>query len=272
VGCPMGPLGDSISPLHVFQLLLRRWWVLIVLGTCGALAGLAFSATHPPVYESKAVLGVSIDYGISQPLELVVEDRAVNRVVGLVVSDAVLAMALAEVPESIRLERGWRTPADLRPALRLDQRLAQWELVGSDRDPAIAQSLAAAWAAASVKALDEARVHAWRAAGLVGLPPMDVDCALRESSAGTGQPAQWQCRVTRVSASAEALQGQLQTELDASRGLLPNITYELLQMPVMPEEPVIWGRESLVLAGASIGFLIGLVVALAWPGREPRPA
>lgn len=261
-------MSEGISPTVQFRRLLRRWWLLVLLGGLGALGGLAFGVARPALYEAKATLGISIAYGVTKPLELVVEDRAINRVAGLLGSDAVLSMVLAELPESIRIEREWRVPADLRAALRLDQRLALWELVATDRDPAVAQSLATAWGKASVKSLDEAHIHAWRAAGLAGTPPMDVDCALDEGSAGGGIPPRWRCHVTTLSASPEALQGMLQTELNASRGMLPNITYELLQMPLQPAKPVVWGRGNLVLAGAGLGFLVGLVVVLAWAGQE----
>ena len=62
----------------------------------------------------------------------------------------------------------------------------------------------------------------------------------------------------------------LQEEASLSRGILPAMSFSLLEQAYAPATPVIWGRGSLILAGALIGLLLGTGFALSWDGGRVR--
>jgi hypothetical protein len=59
----------------------------------------------------------------------------------------------------------------------------------------------------------------------------------------------------------------LVNETALSRGIVPDLTYELLQEASPPAGPVLWGRGPLVLAGALAGVLLGVGFCLVPFGR-----
>ena len=267
----MTPPESAGSLESVLQRLLARWIVLVAFGVGGAVFGLAYSATRPPRYEAKAVLGVSISYAITESLELVVEDRALSRVSGLIQSDDVLTQVLDELPASVREQQGWRRPPDLRRNLRLDPRLAQWELVTVHEDPILAAKVSELWAEAALRALDAAAGHAWRASALIG-QKMDLKCSrVVELQNATPVPV-WDCAVEPPLTDPGLVEDELVNETALSRGIVPDLTYELLQEASPPEAPVLWGRGPLVLAGMLAGVLLGVGFCLLPFGRMKAKA
>jgi hypothetical protein len=238
---------------------IKRWPVILGLGLLGALVGYIFSLFRPPVYQAKAVLGMNIHYGVTEPLELVVEDRVFNRVAGIVISDSTLDQTLRLLPESLRLERGWTEPGQLYQTLRLEQRLAQWNLTATDQDPEVAFILAQSWTKATLAVLDETYEHAWQAAALMGEDPFNLNCTQVLAPEGSPVELTWECIIEPVNLDQDALTGLLQQEIALSRGMLPNISYELLREATVPSEPIVWARGPLILSGAMVGLLIGFL-------------
>lgn len=265
----------EFEPRRLFIRVLRRWWLVLLAGAVGGLLALGFSMTHVPVFEASAHLGMDIAYGSTLRLELVVEDRAMGRVSALIESDPTLARLLSRLPAEVRTTRGWSTPAELRPNLRIDKQLGEWLLTVDDHDPAVAASVANAWADAAIEALDSATRHAWAAVGLQS-GPFQVECkqVLPETSDVPGLDWQaWACSVLPLKLSADALNGALQNEIQQSQGVLPVLAYSLLQRASPPRAPVLWGRSGLVLAGSLIGLALGLWLAasIGTPARsDPR--
>ena len=248
---------DGIRMRNLLEQALFRWPILLGLGLLGALVGFFFSLMRPPFYQAEAVLGVNINYTVTEPLELVVEDRAINRVAAIIESDSTLVRVLSQLPESLRLERVWSEPADLRESLRLDRRLAEWDLVAIDRDPEVAVILAKAWADEAISVLDETAEHAWRAVALMGNDPFMVDCVPVPGSENSPAWVIGECAVEPWDLDPQALAGELRAEISLSRGMLPNFSYELLKEATLPTEPVIWSRGPLILSGVLIGLIFG---------------
>jgi len=255
----------------VLPTLSRRWVLLLALAVAGGLSAYAFALGRPPRYEARAVLGVSIDYSVTESLELVVEDRVLDRVGGYLVGDAVLLDVLHRLPEPVREGHGWNQPADLRTFVRLDRRLAQWGLVAVLDDPVLAAEVAQRWAEASLAALDEASAHAWRAAALMGLK-FDVSCLPSTPSAAAPAPSPWDCRIEPPLTDPAQIEGDLNLELALTHGVLPDLTYELLQSAEPPQAPVVWNRAPLILAGCVVGLLAGAAYLILWPSRPAAEA
>jgi len=196
-----------------------------------------------------------------------VEDRTLGRVVALISSDETLSVVLDRIPQEIRDMRGWVRTADLRSSFRLDRRLEDWWLAVIDPDPRIAMEVAQIWAEVSIEELDEAVQHAWRAIALMS-GPFDIECELVKVEVEGQVSTLWQCQVVPFELDPVTLDGTLQTEIALSRGVLPNIAYELLQAARPPEKPVLWGRGSLVLGGSLAGLIIGGLLSMVLSRRN----
>jgi hypothetical protein len=205
---------------------------------------------------------VNINYGVTEELALVVEDRALSRVATLVLANFTLEKTLDEISEDIRGSRGWEMPADLRASLRLERRLAEWDLVVVDSDPQIAAQVAQKWAEATLGFFDEAVEHAWSATRLLAGGNFIVDC---EEMWEDGEPLDiWQCEAVPRNVDEENLNEKLQVEIEMSHGVLPNISYELLQSASPPVEPILWNRAWLLLSGVLVGMVAGSILSLGF--------
>jgi hypothetical protein len=253
---------ESSTDLNIHRLLLRmfrKWPIIALLGFAGAILGFVFSLLRSPVYQAEALIGVNIDYGISESLALVVEDRALSRLDTLVMADSTLEKVLDSLPQGSRDTRQLASPADLRTALRLDKRLATWALSVLDTDPDFAATVAEKWAEITLEAFDEANEHAWNAARLLA-GSFVVQC--EELIVDGEETDYYECLALPQGVDAEALTAQLETEVTLSRGVLPNISYELLQQPHPPEDPILWHRGWLILAGTMVGVAVGGLLSL----------
>lgn len=245
--------------------LAQRWPILLAAFLAGCLAGLLFSLVTPPIYQSTAAIAINIDYGRTQPLELIVEDRALDRVWQLLVSDETLLLTLERLQSSEGADEAWESLSALRSHVRLEQRLSRWELHGIHRDPRSAAAIANAWAATSLEQLQQAQMHAWNAVQLQGAPFLVQCFALYP--AGVAPDALWECVASGPELTSEAVD-VLRAEVEASHGILPNLAYELTESAAVPEKPVLWSRGLLVLAGG----IAGLAAAMILSSKLMRPA
>jgi uncharacterized protein involved in exopolysaccharide biosynthesis len=262
---------DSIYEVQmnaIFYHTLRRWPMLLIIALLGALLGLASSAVQKPRYEAKAMMGVSIQYGVIEELELVVEDRALNRVALVILADSTLSQVFSGIPQDLRQKLGWQETGDLRQILRLDRGLSDWGFVAVHQDPELAAMVSSLWMETSLTILQKAQDHAWQAVALMGDEPFQLLCDQEQLSADPVDTNEWQCELEPVSLSEEALAGQLRTEIELSRGILPVFSFEALHTAEIPQKSVMYHRGILVLSGAFLGFFIGIGIVLLLPRRS----
>lgn len=258
---------DAVNIGRVIEWVFSHWLGFTLMGLFGAAIGFLFSCLKHPLYQAEAVLGVNINYGITEPLELIVEDRALNRVAAVIQADDTLREVLDQLPETVRKDRSWDNPADLRESIRIDQNFAEWGLVVIDTDAEVAVEVAEIWSNASLRSLDEVSAHAWRAFALLG-SRIDVLCEHLRTEEGVS--IGWSCQSAPLELDPEVLAGVLQNEITLSRGVLPNLSYDLLQAPSLPTHPVVWGRGTLILAGGLLGLLGGCVLMMLDIGKKAQ--
>lgn len=258
----------EIRPGELAAQLVRRWLSIFALAVLGAIAGWGVSELRPPIYAATAVLGIGIDYGRTLPLDDRAEQVAMDRVRALLLSDETLEAALASL-------RGIQAPvstgaAALRRWIRLEDTRSEWQLTAYNANPNLAAAIANAWATAAMESLEQASWHAWRAAELQQ-ELYGLGCILVLSPTDAPQPV-WRCEATQPVADAEKVLGELLAETRLSRGVLPSLSYSLLQEAQAPMAPVFGGRGWLVLAGLACGALLGILAAAAGgPRRRPSP-
>jgi hypothetical protein len=257
----------TLIPRKWFENVLDNWKLVLAVSLLGSLVGLIFSWINPAKFEAEAVFGININYGVTEPLELVVEDRALNRVAAVIISDDVLDEIVQNLPDNIRKSRDWESLADLRGSLRLDRRLAEWGLVVVDVDPQVAAEVADLWANVALQKLDDAISYGVKAALLLN-EQFGVECyALIESDE---EAPVLNCVAILMDMDPETIDDDLLNAIQNSRGILPNLSYEYLQTPTIPTKPILWERGLLVFAGSFVGLILSFGVSLVITRRKDK--
>lgn len=246
---------------------VARWPLSLALGMTGGLIGLGLSILRPPVYQAAAVIAISMDYARVEPLEEILEDRALDRIWQLMTSDDVLQSVAAELEAGQAPEDVWASVASLRQHLRLEPRLSAWELAAVHPIPEVAALIANTWAEVALEQLDLAYAHAWNAVSLQG-GEFELSC-LGEIEAPSPESAVL-CLAHGPDLEPAELE-RLVSEIEASRGILPLISYELTRVAQAPELPVLWSRSSLVAAGSLSGLILSIPAGTILRRRQGGP-
>ena len=256
---------DISDPLKRF---LTNWIWLLTFAVLGVIVGLIFSLFFPARYEASSSFAVNIVYGVVDQLDLVVEDRVLDRVWQLAISDDTFQETKKLLDESVGEFEEWDSIRILRKHTRLDARLSRWELIGIHTDPAMAVAIANTWRGVTLDRLDEAYKHAWNAYSIQGIA-FDVECI--QLLAGQSSDRIWTCVTAGPGVSPESIQ-LFRDELEASRGILPILNYEPIQLATLPEKPVLWPRGLMMFFAGTIGFIVGVFLILLKPNYFDRNA
>jgi hypothetical protein len=114
--------------------------------------------------------------------------------------------------------------------------------------------------------LDEAYNHAWNA---YSIPDVGFDTECVQLLAGESLSQLWTCVTTGPGVSQENIQ-LLRDEIEASRGIVPYIQYEPIQLATTPETPVLWPRGLMMFFSGAIGLIVGVLLILFKPSYLPR--
>lgn len=253
---------DTFDLSESFERISAGWIGITLLGVIGVLIGLVFSLFFPPRYEAASSFAISVTYGVTETLELVTEDRALDRVWQLAMSEDTLQDTISLLEVSSGQNPAWESITALKDHIRLDTRLSRWELIGIHRDPFVASNIANAWKTVTLDYLDEALDHAWSAYSLEGVV-FDVEC-VKLLAEDVPQQRLWTCINTGPGVSPEVVE-RFMSELEASRGILPIFSYEALDMATVPETPALWSRGLMAFFGGLIGLSTGIILALLRP-------
>jgi capsular polysaccharide biosynthesis protein len=258
---------DTFDLSDPLEKIVNGWVWIVLLGAIGVLIGLGFNFFFPPRYEAASTFAINVVYGITEDLELVIEDRALDRVWQLTMSDETLQNTVTLLEVSAGQNPSWESIDALKKHIRLDTRLSRWELIGIHRDPATATQIANTWRKVTLDYLVEALDHAWNAYSIDGVV-FDLECVklLREDST---QLHLWSCINSGPGVSPEDRE-RFQSEVEASRGILPIFNFEILEIATVPEKPVLWPRGLIAFFGGLIGLLIGTILILLRPSFFQR--
>ena len=244
----------QITPLP--KRFLKNWPLIMLLGVIGAVIGFGISILLPSRYEAAASIAVSVDYGRIEGIDLVTEERILDRVRQLMLSDETFSQVKEEVIIKHGLSDDWDTLDKFRKNFRLDARLSKWEMIGIHTDPEIAALFANIWQEVNLTRLDEAMDHAWKAQSLQGVK-FDIACVLLLT--GEEDDSLYRCVTVGPDMSSEVVE-KLRHEIDQSHGIIPVIQYEPIQRASSPDRPVLWSRGLLIFFGGMVGFIIGSLV------------
>lgn len=172
---------------------IRHWHWVATAGIAGALLALALATTRPPVYESAAVLAIGLDYPRTALLDELSENRVLDRIAALAVSDATIELVARQLQEGNSPQVAWSSPAELRRHTRLDRKASAWNFVGIAETPEDSALIANAWMEVTRAELDEAMGHAWQS---LQLQSAVIVLACSEMSEGASSDFFWECLAT----------------------------------------------------------------------------
>ncbi len=247
-------LVDDIFPARLLRRLWGKWYWIVLGGILGGLIGWGLTFARVPVYEASAGLSIGFDYARVNEMDDTVTSYVTLRVRDLLLSDETAQSALDALEASISSGDVPFNLPELRNRIRIVEDGSRWEIVARARTPESAAAIANAWADSSLHGLEQAMLHAIRAAE-VETAIYRAGCRLIEDPATPGL-AIWHCEVPDDALRPTDLPEALLSEAKLSKGLLPAMSFSLLSRAEPPERPVLWGRGWLILAGTLLGIWV----------------
>ena len=142
-------------PKETLDNILKYWWLIIVFMLVGAIAGRIVHLFLPPVYETHAKMGISIDYSRTGLLSDIEEDQAFGTVADVFSTEPVLNKVVEIAnSENIQIDKEL-----LKQTVIHERTDNTWLFRAQHEDPKVAARLANIWIEESYKALDDAYSH-----------------------------------------------------------------------------------------------------------------
>jgi uncharacterized protein involved in exopolysaccharide biosynthesis len=253
----------DISPLNLLLRAMRFWWVVAACAAAGGLLGLLFASAHAPVYEASAAYRVAFDQTRAPQADSLDIEAAKEAALDIFFS----AEVQAQVAEKAKAEGLAFSRDDFGNGTLTIQRVDnRWWLTVRNENARAAAAVANAWAAAALPLLEEAYGDArevdslqQQIATLQGCFA-SADLASANTCAGTDF-----ANLAEYDAAWADLNSRLNAAQQASRGLVAALSLERGRQASAPARPVHFGRNSLVLAGLFLGFLLGVGLTLVLP-------
>jgi uncharacterized protein involved in exopolysaccharide biosynthesis len=248
---------------------LQKWWLVVLFVVVGGIAGWLFHKVQPPVYEAKAVFGVSVDV-TQRCLTQSETDRALN-IVGALLNSSIVKETVVARAQSLGYPV---TLAGFRQSTSLERRQSVLEIRVRGREPATATALANLWAEVAYERLIQAREHASQAyllqqqlTGWLICLPGYVTPTPGSSPLILAVPSWSEKCENYTIEEIEEIQSRLSTEIAAeqqqSLGVLPFLNFVLAEKASVPDQPILYRQGIVVLAGAVIGLVVSVWIILS---------
>lgn len=249
------------------QQVLKFWWVIALLAIAGGIFGYEISQVRTPVYESVGIFTVSLDFVRTGEMTDIEEDQALNTVVDVINSTAVLD----ETTRVMKAKGVDLTLTDLKNYVSVDRQGFQILVHVNHTNAQTAFDIADSWTAIADQALQTAIREAVKADSL-SRQIVDLEICFRQMTVAF--PAFPPCEIKDSTSLLTTLKQAENDFLDAknnSRGILSTSSVELTGHPQVPVSPRIYRQGILVISGAFMGFLAGaLLVECGFLGKWSR--
>ena len=253
-------------PLDFVKRNIHQWWIFAVLMIAGGVLGLVFSNFQSPIFESKAVFSITIDYSRTGAVSDIQEDQAMRGIANVIGSDDVLQKTL----DYAKKEGLDITIQEFKQKSFLEREGFSWTLRVRDRNPQVASDLVNYWADNADLIIKDATYHALRADSLIKYLDSLEYCLERTTAFNESY-------VPCTFPSLLAILKEIQTtgenaykEKDASLGMMAALSIQLVEKGRVSSSPVIFRRSALVFAGSFIGLLIAVILIIVSGKRLPE--
>jgi capsular polysaccharide biosynthesis protein len=248
---------NSFIPFDLLKQITPRWWFFAMVMITGGLLGLFLHGFSNPIFEAKARFMVTIDYTRTGYLSDIQEDQAMRGIGSLIGSDLILQRAV-EMANSSGLKISFD---EFKQKSILERGEFDWFIRFRDKDPQKATDLVNLWADQADQELKKVSSHALRAEELLNYLDSIETCLQRTT---LGNDAKAPCTFPNLSKILEEIQktGELAyQEKEASRGIMPALSINLVEKSQVAPTPVLYNRNSFILAGSFFGLILGIFIA-----------
>ncbi len=257
-------MNNFFIPVDFFRRNYHQWWLFAVLMIAGGVFGLVFSNFQSPIYESKAVFSITIDYSRTGAVSDIQEDQAMRGIANVIESDAVLQKTL-DATQEIGLDFSIQ---DFKQKSFLEREGFSWTLRIRDSNPKTAADLVNLWAENAYLVLKDATYHALRADSLIKYLDSLEYCLERTTAANESYVP---CKFPNLMAILSEIQstGEIAyKEKEASLGMMAALDVKLVEKGKAAISPVIFRRSSLVFAGMVIGLVFAVILFIVRNGEK----
>ncbi len=245
--------GREFSPREALEGALARWWVVVLMTVFGGVVGWTFHFFRTPIYEATA--GITVNTFLDRrDLSQYEMDLAFNAAGSVINSNQVMDRFVAEAQA-----RGYSSSevSWIRKNLSAEGMEALWLVHVRSHDPQEAAELANLWAGFAEQTLKDDVQHALLANELQGLIDGLQGCLPASASASTPEACS-SYSLDEIQAKIQAWSDELAQEQSLRQGVASVTSVSWTLTASAPEQPVLYGKGGLVLAGACIGFFISL--------------
>jgi hypothetical protein len=254
---------DSIKPARIYEQYVHYWWMVVLFTLLGAIIGRGVGAFKQPFYESTAEISASIDFTRTGTLTDIEQD-----LVFVTLGDVISSTPVAEdVISKLKGSGSGMELAAFRENSFLERKDQTWVMRVRSTNPQVAMQLVNIWAETATQHIEKGYKHA--------LAAEQYNRYLDSLSSCLGQlttiePANGICQPDNLAGLQVELKktGELAVaEQEASLGLSPALKFSLDKRAEISPKPVLFGVNTLIFAGALVGFLIGIII-VQLPGRS----
>jgi hypothetical protein len=228
----------------------------------GGLSGFLSTLFFHPIYESKAVITSTLDYGVLGKLDDWEEDQLYLAIGDIITSSGVKASIVEKANAN-----GIKIPAnDIEEQFTANRQDTRWVMRVRNSDPVMAQKLNQYWTEASVAAL--VSMKEMNSTSLVFQQKLNSLAACFEESVVV-EPISSSCSIQNLDQiRAEMADAAAFPDLMDFRSslIISHASFQLTTEPTLPSAPVLYRRNFVVLAGAMIGLFFGVILfTVGWP-------
>lgn len=255
---------NDLIPIDWLSKILSRWWVLFLsMLLCGSL-GWVFNSLHPAEYEARAVITTSIDFGVEGQIGDFAEDQMITAVGDIIHSSGVLDSVFDDVQSaSLPINK-----EEFSKHLFLDRQGYRWVLRYWNTDPEVARQVVTYWLIRSETALSQLKIQSIQGVTYSNYLSSLVNC-LSQSTAVDPSPAG--CNSQTLSVIRDEIDRMVNDPTISevmSKIKLNKIDFEITQQAQVSAGPVRNNRGFMVLMGALVGLVVGLVILGIDPWRS----
>ena len=249
----------DFSPYDFLARTLRYWKLVVMVMIVGGLAAYLVHLSLPPLYESQAAISFAFNVNRFGHLTTAEEDQAMGAAGEIMASTSVIQFTA----DQTRLHGYTLAASPLNNSVFIERKSYRWVVRVRDPDPQAAAFIANTWAQRAYHELEDASTHAARAEALFNYLESLETCLQRISAAG---PAFAQCSLGSLADLQNELGAtgaQYDSERALGRGYLPYLIFDPPDTAAVAPGALQYSRNSMVLAGVLIGFLLAIGIVAA---------
>ena len=248
-------LKNEFTPIKGIDNILSNWWIVLLFTTLGGVTGYLFHLFNPPIYEATSHLTISMFFE-KRELTQYEQDHAFLAAGAVITSsDVINSVKKIMVADELTSEEIDRLLGNV----STEYRESIWDLHVRDKNPVFTARYANVWAYIAEQRLNEALKHSLMTAQLQTQVDSLQNCLPSSTDLTVTVPVA--CKsfsLDDINSKIQEWSNELATEQALSLGILPIMTITLSQTASVPLDPVLYGRASVVMAGACIGFVLSL--------------